>query len=191
MHGLGVHPNWPDVIYPLRVGFLDHGITSLSIQMPILANGVDAREYLQLLPEVAGRIDAALDFLDDAGYRNITLVAHSMGSSMAVHYLSQSPSSAVTSFVAIGMGAGVGATDVGDENIVALKVVEVPVLDLFGSEDLDTVLNSADARAAAAKGGVAPEYSQVRVAGANHFFQGHETELVQQVLEWLDARSSR
>lgn len=38
VHGIGVHPNWPDVIYPLRAGLLEAGITSLSIQMPILAN---------------------------------------------------------------------------------------------------------------------------------------------------------
>jgi len=191
MHGLGVHPNWPDVIYPLRVGLLDHGITSLSIQMPILANGVDAREYLKLLPEVAGRIDATLDYLDDAGYRDVVLVGHSMGSSMAIHYMSQNPSSAVTSFVAIGMGAGVGGTDVGDENIVALEKVGVPVFDLFGSEDNEEVLDSADARAAAAKGGVTPEYRQVRVDGANHFFQGHEAELVRNVLEWIDAQAGK
>ena len=32
VHGIGVHPNWPDVIYPLREGLLEAGITSLSIQ---------------------------------------------------------------------------------------------------------------------------------------------------------------
>jgi pimeloyl-ACP methyl ester carboxylesterase len=189
MHGLGVHPNWPDVIYPLRSGLLAQGITTLSIQMPILANGVEEREYLRLLPEVAGRINAALDMLADAGYPHVVLVGHSMGGSMMMHYLSGKPSSAVTAAVAIGIGAGVGAREVGAENIDALKKVRVPMLDLYGSEDLDTVLSSVADRAAAGKGGSAPEYRQIRVDGANHFFRGQEAALVQNVLAWLDAQS--
>ncbi|MDH3389128.1 MAG: alpha/beta hydrolase family protein, partial [Gammaproteobacteria bacterium] len=56
VHGIGVHPNWPDVIYPLREGLLAQGITSLSIQMPILENDADPREYGLLFAEVPGRI---------------------------------------------------------------------------------------------------------------------------------------
>jgi pimeloyl-ACP methyl ester carboxylesterase len=186
MHGIGVHPNWPDILFPLRTGLLDHGITSLSIQMPILANDADAVDYLPLLTEVPGRVDAALKALNDAGYRNITLVAHSMGSTMAVYYLSQVPSAAIDSLVIIGMGPGIS----GDENIERLGKLRLPVMDLYGGSDLDAVLASADERAAAGKL-TGPEYRQVRVAGANHFFQGHEVELVQQVIEWLDARASR
>lgn len=185
MHGLGVHPNWPDVIYPLRSGLLDHGLTTLSIQMPILANDADEREYLRLLPEVAGRIDASLDRLADGGYPNAVLVGHSMGASMMLHYMSRSPSSAVTSVVAIGISAGVGDRVAGDQNIDALEKVRVPVLDLYGSEDLDTVLNSVADRAAA--GGAVREYRQVPVLGANHFFQGQESALVESVLDWLAA----
>jgi alpha/beta superfamily hydrolase len=29
---------------------------------------------------------------------------------------------------------------------------------------------------------------QVRVDGANHFFQGHEEALVQQVIDWIEAQ---
>jgi len=190
MHGLGVHPNWPDVIYPLRSGLLDHGLTTVSIQMPILANDADEREYLRLLPEVAGRIDASLELLAEGGYPNVVLVGHSMGASMMLHYMSRSPSSAVTSVVAIGIGAGVGARTVGAENIEALEKLRVPVFDLYGSEDLGTVLSSVAARAAAGNGGTVPEYRQIRVDGANHFFHGQEAALLQSVLEWLAAQSN-
>ncbi len=186
MHGIGVHPNWPDVIYPLRVGLLEEGITNLSIQMPILANDADLREYVLLLPEVAGRIEAALDYLGDAGYRRVTLVAHSLGTSMALFYLSQTDSSAIESVVVIGMRSGVG----GSENITALEKIKLPVFDLYGSEDLEPVLESAETRAKAGNSGSIPEYRQLRVNGANHFFQGHEEELVQQVLEWLQTHAN-
>ena len=58
VHGIGVYPNWPDVIYPLRAGLLEQGITTLSLQMPILANDADEREYGLLFPEVPGRFES-------------------------------------------------------------------------------------------------------------------------------------
>jgi len=186
MHGIGVHPNWPDVIYPLRVGLLEEGITNLSIQMPILANEADPREYQLLFAEVGGRIETALDYLDDAGYRKITLVAHSLGSSMAVFYLSQADPKSIRSLVIIGMNSGISD----NENITALEKIKLPVFDLYGSEDLEAVLDSAESRAAAGNSGSIPEYRQTRVSGAGHFFQGHEEELLRQVLEWLQAHAN-
>lgn len=183
VHGIGVHPNWPDVIYPLRAGLLEQGITTLSLQMPILANDADEREYDLLFPEVPGRLEAALDYLDDEGYKNITLVGHSMGASMTTYYLSQSDPKAVNSLVMIGMDAEHTFFDV----LEALAKIAVPVLDLYGSEDLEPVLNSVDQRAMSGKKQSGRQYLQVRVDGANHFFQGHEDALVQQVTEWLDA----
>ena len=48
LHGVGVHPNWPDVIYPLRAGLLERHITTLSLQMPILEKfpGVSMRRWI-------------------------------------------------------------------------------------------------------------------------------------------------
>ena len=45
MHGTGVHPNWPTVILPLRVGLTESGWDTLSIQMPILANDAETADY--------------------------------------------------------------------------------------------------------------------------------------------------
>jgi pimeloyl-ACP methyl ester carboxylesterase len=151
--------------------------------MPILANDADEREYGLLFPEVPGRFEAALDYLDDEGYKKITIVAHSMGASMATYYLSQSDADAVDSLVIIGMGAGTAYF----KNLEALAKVRIPVLDLYGSNDLEPVLNSVEQRALAGKKQSGRQYLQVRVDGANHFFQGHEDALLRQVTEWLDA----
>jgi pimeloyl-ACP methyl ester carboxylesterase len=184
VHGIGVHPNWPDVIYPLRAGLLEHGITTLSLQMPILANDADEREYDLLFPEVPGRFEAAIDYLDDYGYKNITIVAHSMGASMAIYYLSLSDASAVDSLVIIGTGLGPAIS----RNVDALAKIRIPILDLYGSKDLEPVLDTVEQRVAAGNKQADHEYLQVRVDGANHFFQGHEEALVQQVIEWLEAQ---
>jgi pimeloyl-ACP methyl ester carboxylesterase len=185
VHGIGVHPNWPDVIYPLRAGLLEAGITSLSIQMPILANEAESLEYAPLFAEVPGRIDAAITALQEAGYGSVTLVAHSMGAAMAVYYQAQVPVNRIESLVIIGMSPGLN----GQENIDRLRQLQLPVLDLYGEADLPAVLSSATQRAAAGEA-AASAYRQQRVAAANHFFQGQESALVQSVLDWLSAQSS-
>jgi hypothetical protein len=38
LHGIGVHPAWPDVIEPLRMELPEYGWHTLSLQMPILGN---------------------------------------------------------------------------------------------------------------------------------------------------------
>ncbi len=184
MHGIGVHPNWPDVIYPLREALLEAEITSLSIQMPILANEAEEPEYEPLFAEVPARIDAAIANLAAAGYRDIALVGHSMGASMLSYYLSRKPDSKVGSAVLIGMGQGRAFTD----NIGVLETINLPLLDLYGSEDLDSVLESAGSRNTSGKKGGGSNFTQIMVDGANHFFQGSESALQQQVLDWLAQR---
>lgn len=186
VHGIGVHPDWPDVIFPLREGLLESGVTSLSIQMPILANEADPREYLRLFAEVPGRFEAALDYLDDAGYKSVVIVAHSMGASMATYYLSQADNSAVKSLVTIGMGPGISGT----ENIGALKKVKLPVMDLYGSEDLEAVLGSVMQRATAGATNAERVYRQVVVPEAGHFFQGQEAALISHVVDWIESQAN-
>lgn len=184
VHGIGAHPNWADVIYPLRDALVQHEITSLSVQMPILANDADPLDYVPLFDEVASRLNAAIDYLKDAGYNNIAIASHSMGSSMVAHYLSQESQQHISGWVAIGMGPGLGNTAI--NNLAALESISLPILDLYGSADLEHVLASAKQRAAAAQKQAGHSYRQVRVEGANHFFQGREAALGQAVLEWLD-----
>ena len=45
VHGTGAHPDWPQVIQPLRSGLAESGWQSLSIQMPLL-NGTSHTDSL-------------------------------------------------------------------------------------------------------------------------------------------------
>ena len=87
------------------------------------------------------------------------------------------------SLVIIGMGGDEGAYP---GKLAALADVRVPLLDLYGSKDLPHVLGSAEQRARSAQKRSDRNYTQMRAEGANHFFQGHERELLQPVLQWLD-----
>ncbi|MFW2440554.1 MAG: alpha/beta fold hydrolase [Arenicellales bacterium] len=183
MHGTGIHPDWQQVIQPLRVGLTEHNWNTLSIQMPILPNEAEYVEYAPLYDEVAPRINAAIKYLQNKGSSDIVLIGHSQGAAMTAYYLSTSKQD-VNGFVAIGMASF--ADDSRMNSIKALEKIKVPVLDMYGEEDLEPILNSSGARAESAKKAGNKNYTQVKLSGANHFFDGKEDELVESVAGWLD-----
>jgi len=183
MHGTGIHPDWQQVIQPLRVGLTKHNWNTLSIQMPVLPNEAEYPEYAPLYDEVAPRINAAIKYLHHNGSNNIVLIGHSQGAAMTAYYLSSSEQD-VNGFVAIGMASF--ADDPRMNSIKALEKINVPVLDLYGGEDLELVRNSSGARAESAKKAGNKNYTQVKLSGSNHFFDGKEDELVESVAGWLD-----
>ena len=63
------------------------------------------------------------------------------------------------------------------------------MLDLYGKEDLDNIMASANARAATVKDSANKNYSQIVIEG-NHFFDGNEAGLLETVAKWLAVRAS-
>jgi len=183
MHGTGIHPDWQQVIQPLRVDLTEHNWNTLSIQMPILPNEAEYPEYAPLYDEVAPRIDAAIQYLKKNGSKEIVLVGHSQGASMTAYYLSTSKQD-VNGFVAIGMAAF--ADDPRMDIIKSLQKINAPVLDIYGDDDLEIVMKSIDARAKAAKKAGNKHYTQQEIKGSNHFFDGKEEQLVEAVAGWLE-----
>lgn len=183
LHGMGVHPDWPEIINPLRSELPEHGWSSLSIQMPILANDAALADYAPLFGEVGPRVEAAVAFLREQGNRTIVLIGHSLGASMAATYLAAHPQHGLAGLVAIGMG--VIELDDKMNSALALEKIGIPVLDISGSRDLDGVLNSAKTRATAARKGGNADYRQTQVEGADHFFVGVDDDLTRRVYGWL------
>jgi len=181
-HGIGAHPDWPDVVYPLRTELPDHGWATLSIQMPILANDAAVDDYAPLFDEAVPRFDAAVKFLQDKGAKTIVLIGHSLGASMGAYYLSTGDK-AIDGLVAVGLS--VIKANEKMNSALALEKIKLPVLDLYGSRDLDTVLNSVDERAKAARKAANDDYRQRRIEGANHFFSDSASVLVNTVYGWL------
>ena len=182
MHGTGIHPDWAQVVQPLRVGLTEHNWNTLSIQMPILPNEAEYKDYAPLYDEVAPRIDAAIKYLKENGSEDIVLIGHSQGSAMTVYYLSRSKPD-VKGFVAIGMAAFAG--DPKMDSIKSLEKINLPILDLYGSDDLEEIKASAKSRVAAAEKAGNKNYTQKQITG-NHFFDGQEEALVEAVADWLD-----
>jgi predicted esterase len=188
MHGTGIHPDWQQVVKPLRVSLIEYNWNTLSIQMPILPNEAEYEEYAPLYDEVAPRINAAIKYLKDNGSNEIVLIGHSQGAAMAAYYLSTSKQD-VNGFVAIGMAAL--AEDKRMNGILSLEKIKVPVLDLYGDDDLEAVMVTVDDRAAAASKAGNTNYTQIEIEGANHFFDGKEDELAETVADWLEKSPAR
>ncbi len=173
VHGMGVHPDW-NLIGVLRNGLADAGYTTLSVQMPVLANDAKPEAYAPTFPEAAKRLAAAVDFLNAKGYRNIAFVSHSMGSRMTDYYLAHCSRACPSAWVAIGLSG----------NYTRGKTFAFPVLDLYGQNDLPPVLKAAKARAETLK--AVPGAKQIMAPRTDHFFNNKEVELVNYVKDFLD-----
>lgn len=171
VHGLGVHPDW-NLIGVLRSGLAEQGYTTLSVQMPVLAADTQSDAYPVTFDEAAARLQAAAAYLKAKGYGMIGIVSHSLGSRMSLHYLVGNPDAPVKAWVAIGMPGGEG-----------YGKVRIPVLDLYGDNDLPGVLQNAGVRAASFK---VKGSKQVVVPQADHFFNNRDAELVGFVTAYLD-----
>jgi pimeloyl-ACP methyl ester carboxylesterase len=184
LHGLGAHPDWPDVIAPLRQELPDAGWATLSLQLPILPNDAKFEEYLPLFPAADARISAGIRYLQQQGVTTIALVGHSLGAAMGAHFLADKAagSEMVHAFVGIGMNSHPGSVAHTPD---ALAKISLPVLDLYGAQDLLGVLASAKARARAAQQANNSAYRQVEIPGADHFFRHLDDTLVKRVASWL------
>lgn len=171
VHGMGIHPDW-GMVGTLRTELADRGVATLSIQMPILAADTKAEAYPPTFAEGAERIAEAVDFLKARGYAKIAIVSHSMGSRMSRVYLAGKPDPAVKSWASLGISQ--------DD----YRGVKLPVLDLYGENDLPPVRVNAAGR----KRTLADKASrQVVIARTDHFFSGHEAEMVAAVADFLGA----
>ncbi len=183
MHGSGIHPDWQQVIQPLRVGLIEHGWNTLSIQMPVLHNEAEYAEYAPLYPEATPRIEAAIQHLKTLGSKKIVLIGHSQGASMAAHSLATAKHK-VDGFIAIGMASF--ADDPRMNSIKALENIHLPVLDLYADEDIDAVVMSVDERVVAAIKAGNKDFKQIELKNANHFFDNQNDALISTVANWLN-----
>jgi pimeloyl-ACP methyl ester carboxylesterase len=172
VHGLGIHPDW-GLIGSLRSELADRGYTTLSIQMPVLAADAKSEDYPPTFPEASERIAAAVKFLRARGYSRLAIVSHSLGSRMSLAYLQGAPDPAVRAWASLGFASADG-----------YGKLKLPVLDLYGDNDLPQVLKGAATRG---KGLTAVGSIQGVVKHADHFYAGHEKEMVDAVADFLAA----
>lgn len=184
LHGRGMHPDWADVVSPLRTALPASGWHTLSLQMPVLGKEAKYNDYVPLFPAAIPRIAAAIRYLRDTGVKHIVLVAHSCSAHMAMHWIARQGDQDISAYVGIGMGA----TDYQQpmQEAFPLAKMHVPVLDIYGGAEYPQVLKMAPERLDAMNRAGNAQSRQVVVNGADHYFHEHNAELVKAVSAWLN-----
>ena len=172
-HGRGWSPDF-ELYGTLRTRLADQGYSTLSIQLPVLPSTAILGLYVPLYPDARERFQLAVDFLKAKGFRNIAIVSHSLGATMANQYLIRTDEGAVGAWVFIGILQGL-------EEMYRIKI---PVLDVFGSNDWTVTMWGADERNKQIL--LNPGSGQIMVPNATHFFEDREDELVGIVVKFLD-----
>ncbi len=184
MHGRGYHPNWPELVYPLRTGLTEYGWHTLSIQMPVLDNQSTFYDYLEILHEAHPRINAAIDFLHKKNIRNIALLAHSCSVHMAVDWLEKFPDKGASAFIGVGMGS----TDIGQPMLkqFPLERFKIPILDIRAENDYPAVIRFAPDRWKRMQQAGHKKSEQRVVENADHYFTARGDALLVEVADWLN-----
>jgi pimeloyl-ACP methyl ester carboxylesterase len=173
VHGIGAHPDW-GLIGRLRSALADDGYTTLSVQMPVLAQTAQPEQYRTTFSDAGERLKVAADFLRAKGHTKTAIVSHSMGSRMTYYYLTTDPHTSLRAWVCIGWASE------GDD----FDRLKLPVLDLYGEKDLPTVLESGTRRAASIDR--SGRSQRIIVPAADHFFTNRQVELLRYVKDFLD-----
>jgi len=190
IHGRGVHPGW-GFIEKLYRDLNETGYHTLSLQMPILGNEAKFSTYGPTFPEAYERIDAGIRYLRtrQPKLQRVFLVGHSSGAMTAVAYAARQQNPFLVGVGAIGLSTLSGGPDIMQPAIM-LKRLQMPVLDIFGSNDLAEVLDFAAARKEAAESAGNQRYREIRVKGADHFFSEGYPTLLTHLRSWLASNTS-
>jgi pimeloyl-ACP methyl ester carboxylesterase len=172
-HGRGWSPDY-ELYGILRTKLAEAGYTTLAIQLPVLGGGAKIGDYLYTYPDAAERFQLAADFLKAKGYKNVAIVSHSLGATMANQYLIKTDDTTVRAWVFIGIINGL-------EEMFRIKI---PVLDVFGSKDWEiTQVGAYERKKQIMK---IQGSDQVVVNDALHFFEGKEDQLTGIIVQFLD-----
>lgn len=184
MHGRGFHPDWMDTIQPLRVGLVEQGWSTLSMQMPVLEKTAKYYDYVPLFAASHARIDAAVKYAKEQSDKPVIVFAHSCGAHMAMSWIGDKGDAEIAAYI----GAGMGATDYKQymAEPFPLDKMKVPVLDIYGSSEYPAVTKMAPERLALMKKAGNEQSKQEVLDGADHYFTDKGEELTNAVAEWLN-----
>ena len=172
-HGRGWSPDY-ELYGILRTKLAEQGYTTLAIQLPVLGGGAKIGDYMATYPDAIERFQIAGRYLSDKGYKNIAIVSHSLGATMANQYLITVDKTPVKAWVFVGIINGL-------EEMFRIKI---PVMDVFGGKDWEiTQVGAYERKKQIDK---VPGSEQVVVPNALHFFEGREDELVSIITGFLD-----
>jgi len=179
IHGTGLGPDTPFVIGPLRELLSDQGYTTLALQMPVLSDGKVFNDYISEYPEAGRRISAAINYFKNNNKGKVTLLAHSLGSSMMMDWIDNNQLDNINSIISLGFG-----TNINHSKLTTGKL-NTPLLDILGENDFENVITTAKVR----KQHVLQtdnKSMQITIEGLDHFYTDNEETVVKIITDWLE-----
>jgi pimeloyl-ACP methyl ester carboxylesterase len=171
-HGRGWGPDF-ELYGVLRTTLADAGYSTLSIQLPVLPGTAKIGDYLPMFPDSTERFALAAQWLHAKGHKKVAIVSHSLGATMANHYLITTPDPAVDAWVFISIINGL-------EDMFRIKI---PVLDVYGTLDWQVTRYGGEERRTQILKVDGSE--QVVIQGAEHFFERQTDELTRVITSFL------
>lgn len=184
LHPMAAHPDWPGVVNYLREGLPKYGWSTLSIQLPIISPEEPIEEYGMTFEEANARINAAVEHLKSLDYQHIVLVGYGFGAATGAHLLAEN-NPGVLGLVGISMLAQpylIPKFSLTEQ----LEKLTLPVLDIYGSQDREVIIDSAPDRRLAARKAENPYYKQLTIGGADHEYRDQELILLKRMMSWLN-----
>jgi len=175
------HPNWNDLIQPVRTKFPNHGWSTLSIELPKANKEAGDKEFSQLPGQSTSRILAAQAMLQGKNATKIIVIAYGLGARMAIEWLSKTPQPPIAALIIISMADGDKGSGL-DSNTDLIKI-KIPVLDIIAENDARQVLTAAKERYE--QRSKMQKYRQMEIIAADHFYNQHEDELIKRIRGWL------
>ncbi len=183
LHGRGLHPDWSEVISPLRVGLTEHNWNTLSLQLPVLAKDAKYNDYVPEFGLATPRINSAIEFIRSQSKLPIVLLSHSCGAHMATEWIEEQKAFPLAAYI----GISVGATDFKQPMLAEFPYdkIKQPVLDIYGELDTNSIRTRAAERSAGVLANNNPLSKQIKLEGADHYYKGKGDELTEAVADWL------
>ena len=173
-HGRGWNPDW-EMYGELRVLLSEMGYSTLAIQLPVLGSGAKIGDYIPTYPDSSERYHISAKWLIKRAYKNVSIVSHSLGATMANQYLITEDDPLVDAWVFISILNGL-------EEMFRIKI---PVMDLYGSEDwVITRVGGYERKKQIMK---VNGSKQVVIKDAPHFFEGKVQELADEIILFLNS----
>jgi hypothetical protein len=175
----------PGVVTALATSVPRSGWSSLTLELPSVPADGSRSAYGKDIEAATKRVAAGLEFLRSKQAAAIVVLGHGLGATVNAVLLAQGSAKRVVGLVAVGW-------DLGDDllpplnALTTLEKLKLPVLDIFGGRDFESVRAQAERRGVAVRKGQPDGYLRVEVRDANHEFKGLELFLVNRVRGWME-----
>ena len=161
----------------------ENGWRNIAVQMPYIPEDLPVSAAAQLFSNTDARIKAAVDYALNDEETPLYMVSHSRGGPQASHYVARYSDAPIKALAIIGSSARYQNDPDEFTTATSLSKIKIPMLDMYGSEDLEHVVKTAGDRKKAA---ASKDYTQKVIKGADHMWDGEEQQLTSNVLEWLN-----